>query len=94
MAIAPVAIVDHDWANMLREMISTDNYVDYYIETKSYGWNIPADPDDTETIAIQTNYIDSETGLQLRRIQDSNNADIYFVQTDTSALIHPLMKDF
>ena len=94
MAIAPVAIVDHDWANMLMKMISTDNYVDYYIETKSYGWNIPADPDDTETIAIQTNYIDSETGLQLRRIQDSDNADIYFVQTDTSTLIHPLMKDF
>ena len=90
MAIAPVAIVDHDWANMLREMISTDNYVDYYIETKSYGWNIPADPDDTETIAIQTNYIDSETGLQLRRTQDSNNADIYFVQTDYQYLNSPI----
>ena len=90
MSIATAAIVDQAWANMLREMISTDNYVDYYIETKNYGWNIPADTDDTETIAIQTNYIDSETGLQLRRTQDSNNADIYFVQTDYQHLNSPI----
>ena len=90
MAIATAGIVDQDWANTLSEMITSDNYVDYYLEMGNYGWNFPVDADDEETIRIQTNYIDSATGLQFRRTQDVNNADIYFVQTDYQFLNTPI----
>ena len=90
MAIATAGIIDQEWANTLREILTSDNYVDYYLETSNYGWNIPVDTDDTETIISQTNYIDSITGLQFRRTQDVNKADIYFVQTDYQYLNSPV----
>ena len=90
MPIAIAGIIDQEWANTLREILTSDNYVDYYLETSNYGWNIPVDTDDTETIISQTNYIDSVTGLQFRRTQDVNKADIYFVQTDYQYLNSPV----
>ena len=38
MAIATAGIIDQEWANTLREILTSDNYVDYYLETNNFEY--------------------------------------------------------
>ena len=90
MAIATAGIIDQEWANVLREMISKDKYVDYYIETNNIGGNIPIDLNDAGVIRNHMAYIDSITGLRFRETSDSNTGDILFNQVDSQFFDNPI----
>jgi hypothetical protein len=84
MAIATAGIIDQEWADLLKNWIAGDRYVDYYIETRNQGINLPVDSDDIAWIRGKYSYIDSITGLRFRETIDEAAADIYIAQVDRS----------
>ena len=92
MAIATAGIIDQNWANALREIISGDHYVDYYIEAINKGNNIPIDSADAEAIRGDLIFIDSITGLKFRETQNINAGDIIFTQVDNQFFDNPIDK--
>ena len=84
MAIATAGIIDQEWADLLKSWIAGDRYVDYYIETRNQGINLPVDSEDLQKIRSNFSYIDSITGLRFRETSNDAAADIYIAQVDGS----------
>jgi hypothetical protein len=90
MAIATAGIIDQEWADLLKSWIAGDRWVDYYIERRNTGINIPIEVDDSDRINSQLRWIDSITGLRIRETSDPNNADIFFTQVDAQFFNNPI----
>ena len=90
MPIATEGIIDREWANLLKSWIDGDRYVDYYIERRNTGINIPIEQDDSDRINRQFKWIDSITGLRVRETSDPNNADLFFTQVDAQFFDNPV----
>jgi hypothetical protein len=84
MAIATTGIIDQEWADLLKSWIAGDRYVDYYIEARNLGVNLPVDSEDIEKIRQEYRYIDTITGLRFRETSNEDAADIYIAQVDRS----------
>lgn len=90
MAIATEGIIDQEYAELLKSFIAGDRWVDYYIERRNTGINIPIEKGDSDVIDNSMRYIDSITGLRIRETSDRNNADIYFTQVDRQFFDNPI----
>ena len=90
MPVATAGIIDQEWAELLKSWIAGDRYVDYYIERRNTGINIPIEADDSNRITSTARWIDSITGLRLRETNDPNNADIFFTQVDAQFFDNPI----
>jgi len=89
MGIATDGIIDREWADYLKSFIAGDRYVDYYIERRNTGINIPIESGDADAIGKQFRYIDSITGLRFRETSNPADADIYFTQVDAQFFDNP-----
>lgn len=90
MPIATEGIIDREWANLLKSWIDGDRHVDYYIERRNTGINIPIEQDDSDWINNSFAYLDSITGLRIRETFDPNDADIFFTQVDAQFFDNPI----
>ena len=90
MPIATAGIIDQEWADLIKSWIAGDRYVDYYIERRNTGINIPIEVDDSDRINSTARWIDSITGLRFRETTDPDNADIFFTQVDAQFFDNPV----